>query len=213
MANKQDPPHRLGYRISQRLIRSVFKVLFGLRTEGLKNIPQSGPFILASNHQSFFDPPIVGSSCTREVFFAAKKELFSMFLIGTFVKYHNSIPVTRSGYDRNALRMLGEALDKGYGITIFPEGTRHIDGRLRPPKAGVGMLAVKHQVPIVPVYVRGSNILNKQILKRGLRVYFGTPFNIDLEKERYENEKELYRDAARCVMVRIAETGGISPPE
>ncbi len=203
---------KLFYKIDQLLVRGLFRALYNLKVIGKENIPQTGPFILASNHQSWFDPPILGSSCPREIFFAAKKELFDKPILGALVRYHNSIPVKRTGFDRKLLFLMGKALENGYGVAIFPEGTRFLDGRLRPPKPGVGIIALKSLAPVIPTYVMGSANLRKQILKRGLTIRFGSPFKLDPKKYEELDEKTAYREASKVVMRKIAETGGVEAP-
>ncbi len=203
---------RFGYRMSQAIVRIAFKLLFGLRIEGLENIPLEGAFILASNHQSWFDPPIVGSSCPREIHFAAKKELFSMPVVGTVIKYLNSIPVNRSGFDRAFLKKLFKALTGESGIIIFPEGTRHLDGKLRTAKAGIGMIAIKSKAKIIPVYVSGSAQIGAQLFRRNLKIRYGKPFDLPDLGLPDANGKEGYRAVSDAVMMRIAETGGVEPP-
>jgi 1-acyl-sn-glycerol-3-phosphate acyltransferase len=172
-----------------------------------------GPFILASNHQSWFDPPLAGSSCPREIYYAAKIELFRMPILGFLVKYYNSIPVRRSGFDRELLERLDQLLTSGASIIIFPEGTRHLDGRLHPPKLGIGMIAYKHpDVPIVPVHIKGSANIRRQLIRHKLRLKFGEPFTIKELQLDGDNRKECYRKIANLVMSRIAQTGQISPP-
>jgi len=198
--------------LSQIFIRSIFKVLCGLKVAGRENVPESGPFILASNHQSWFDPPIIGSTCPREVFYAAKRELFDNFILGPLVRYYNSIPVRRSGYDRTALTRLGEVLEGGNGVIIFPEGTRFLDGRLHSPKSGVGMLALKYNIPVVPVYISGSSKLRLQIFSRRLRVRFGRSFTMADIGLSSSKGKDGYRAGSAEVMRRIAAVGGVDPP-
>ena len=194
------------YRLAQYFIFLHFKILFGLRIEGRENVPARGHFILASNHSSWFDPPIIGSCCPREIAYAAKKELFEMFLLGSIVKFFNSIPVSRSGFDRTALVKLGETLDSGNGIIMFPEGTRFSDDKLHPPKAGVGMLAIRHRVPVVPVYIN-SDRFRASLFRRNLRVRFGKVFTIDDLGLTEESRKDGYRKMSLEVMRRIADIG------
>jgi len=207
------PRLRIGYRFIQWVARSFFRTLFGLRVEGREKIPAQGPFILVCNHQSWFDPPIVASTFPREIFFAAKRELFDKPVLGQFVRYCNSIPVKRTGYDRALLERLGEALEAGFGVIVFPEGTRHLDGRLHPPKPGVGMIALNHRnIPIIPVFIRGSARIRRQLLHRNLRLKFGNPFTLPASDSLSANDRDGYRKAAELVMERIAETGGVPVP-
>lgn len=204
---------RLLYRLSQGIIRFFFSLFFGLKVEGAENVPLSGSFILASNHQSWCDPPIIGSVCPREICYAAKKELFETPILGTMIRYYNSIPVKRSGFDRTALVKLGEALGTGRGIIIFPEGKRFRDRKLHFPKAGVGMLAIRFNVKIVPTYIKGTARIRRQFLKRGIHVKFGRPVTLEDIGLSNANGKDGYRAVANKVMLQIAEVGGVEPPE
>ena len=212
---KRNPDRvRPAYWCVQFFVRFIFRVCFGLRLEGRRNVPRTGPFILASNHQSWFDPPIVGASCPREIFFAAKQELFKPPVLRHIVKFLNSIPIKRSGFDRDALVKLGQTLENGFGIIIFPEGTRFLDGKLHPPKLGVGMLASKYHVPIIPVHVTGSCNLRNQLIGRKLRVQFGKPIEpSEFPIEEGSKRKDRYIGISNLVMQRIAQIGGVDPPE
>lgn len=211
--NKSPDRVRTAYRLTQWFVIALFKLLFGLRIEGRANVPNTGSFILASNHSSWFDPPLIGASCPREIFYAAKRELFVTPVLGRMVRFYNSIPIRRSGFDRVAIIKLGELLDTGHGIIIFAEGTRYKDDKLHPPKLGVGMLAAKHDVVIVPVHVSNSAFLGKQLLKRGLRVRFGESIKVEIPPDWRQNRKDTYRDISNTVMQRIARTGSVEPPE
>jgi len=200
------------YRLTQLTVTALFKAVFGLRVEGRENVPLSGGFILASNHKSWFDPPIVGATCPREIFYAAKRELFTKPILGALVKYYNSIPVRRTGFDREVMLVMGEALRTGFGIAIFPEGTRFKDEHLHAPKAGVGLLSLKNNVPIVPVHVANSAFLTGQILRRRLRIRFGKPFAVSELNLGGLSDKDKYKAIALETMNRIAQTGGVNPP-
>jgi len=213
MSGDKTPPRKITHVLIAWLIRTNLKVFFGLKVKGLENIPSQGAFILASNHQSLMDPPLIGSVCPRGLYVAAKKELLEIVVIGRIIRYLNAIPVRRSGYDRGVLKLLGEALDKGYGINIFPEGTRSRDGKLGKPRPGVGVLSKNHNAVVVPVYISGSSDLRKQFFKRKLVIKFGNP--LDFKAQNFsdsKNEKEIYREISVEVLRSIAKTGGVSSP-
>ncbi|MDP8241283.1 MAG: lysophospholipid acyltransferase family protein [Candidatus Hatepunaea meridiana] len=180
---------------------------------GRENVPLSGPFILASNHQSWFDPPMIGAGCPREIHYAAKKELFNIIILNRIIKYYNSIPIRRKGFERQALVKLGKVLDSGNGMIIFPEGHRFLDEKLHPPKAGVGMLAIRHRVPIIPVYVNGSARLFFQVFKRRLTLKYGKAITPEEISKFIVSGKKQHKALTDKVMRHIAETGGVEPPE
>ena len=213
MPDTKIAPHRLIYRLIAFIARTILKVGFGLKINGLDNIPRSGAFIFASNHRSIIDPPVLGSVCPREVFFAAKKELLEIPVFGRLIAYLNAVPVRRTGYDRGVLKLLGEALDNGYGITIFPEGTRSRDGRLGKPRPGVGVLSKNHNAVIVPVFISGSSNIMRQVFKRKLAVQFGEviQFEADFFSDT-SDDKEAFRKISAEVIRNIAKLGGVSSP-
>ncbi len=210
--NRNPESRRLIYRSIQHFVWFLYRVVFGLKIEGIENVPKSGSFILASNHKSWFDPPIVGCCCPREILFAAKKDLFSIPIIGFMIKYLNAVPIRRSGSDKEAIIRLINGLKTGYGIIIFPEGTRYPDAELHPAKPGVGLIAVRSEAAIVPTYISGSNKLLEQIWRRKLKITFGKSFSIANMSLDNDLEKTAYRSMASTIMQNIAQVGGISPP-
>jgi 1-acyl-sn-glycerol-3-phosphate acyltransferase len=146
------PIYRLGYTIS----KVVAKLGFRLRIYGRENLIEDGPAILASNHASYLDPPLVGVSCRKDVYFLARKSLFERPVIGPLIAQLNTIPVDRDRGDVGAVRAMIKLLKSGNRVLVFPEGTRSKDGNLQPARAGVGLLIAKSLVPVVPVRVFGS---------------------------------------------------------
>lgn len=146
------PMYRLGYTIS----KVVAKLGFRLRTYGRENLIEDGPAILASNHASYLDPPLVGVSCRKDVYFLARKSLFERPVVGPILAQLNTIPVDRDRGDVGAIRAMIKLLRSGNRVLVFPEGTRSKDGNLQPARAGVGLLIAKSLAPVVPVRVFGS---------------------------------------------------------
>ncbi|MBK7140629.1 MAG: 1-acyl-sn-glycerol-3-phosphate acyltransferase [bacterium] len=193
------------YYLGWLVTRIISKLVFRMRVSGREHFPKSGGFILATNHISYYDPPLVGSWATRQVYFFAKQELFKNKLFGWVIRQTNALPVKRGAIDRQALEMSLEVIAKGYGLTIFPEGTRSkIEGFLD-PKPGVGMLAIKAGCPIVPGYLHGSNKLKDCFWGRNrLSIRFGEPFSAEWIKSK-EGEEDGYQQIAAAVMARIGE--------
>jgi 1-acyl-sn-glycerol-3-phosphate acyltransferase len=146
------PIYRLGYTIS----KVVAKLGFRLRTYGRENLIEDGPAILASNHASYLDPPLVGVCCRKDVYFLARKSLFERPVIGPLIAQLNTVPVDRDRGDVGAVRAMIKLLKSGNRVLVFPEGTRSKDGNLQPARAGVGLLIAKSLAPVVPVRVFGS---------------------------------------------------------
>ena len=165
----------------------LLKILFGVEISG--SIPKHGAVILACNHVSFLDPPTLGITACREVYFLAKAGLFNLsklftWLISTF----NAVNVYSTGGMRRAIKIL----KKGKAIVIFPEGTRSRIGSMLPFNPGVGYLSISLEVPVIPVYIANSNkkVISLMLRINRLKITFGKPIMpIGYKKERQDFEK------------------------
>jgi 1-acyl-sn-glycerol-3-phosphate acyltransferase len=129
----------------------------GARTvSGREHIPKTGGFIVASNHASLFDPPVIAVASPRQLSYIAKMELFANPIFSAVIRALGAFPVRRGAGDREALAASLAFLRKGHGLVLFPEGTRTLTGELGRLKPGAAMLAVKARVPIVPVWIEGT---------------------------------------------------------
>lgn len=135
----------------------VFGMLFfKWRFYGIENIPEKGPFLLVSNHQSFVDPIFCGAPPKRHLCFLARDTLFTNWFFGPLIASVNAIPVKRDGRDLAAMKKVIGKLQKGRGVCLFPEGTRTSDGKILPFKAGLGLLCRRGNAAIVPVVIDGA---------------------------------------------------------
>ena len=181
----------LFYRIAQLTSYAYFRLFHRLRIYGLENIPISGSFILASNHQSYFDPPALGCKIPRNLHYFARDSLF-FWPLGFIIRNLNSIPVNRSQLDLTTLKSVLKVISSGEPILVFPEGTRSIDGSLGHGKKGIGLLLAKSQAKVVPARVFGGNeILGKGMfvprIGRKLVIIFGNPIEMkDLDPGKSE---------------------------
>lgn len=142
------------YRITWLLLQPIVKIFFGLSVRGLEHLPNSGAVVIACNHASFLDPPLIALAMPRQIVFLARKTLFRNKLFGGFIKYYGAYPVSRNDAKGmlTALRLLrGER-----PLLLFPEGTRTMDGKLQPVKTGTAWLAVHANCLIVPIWIDGS---------------------------------------------------------
>ncbi len=193
------------YYTGWSLTRIISKLVFRIHVTGQEHFPKTGGFILATNHISWYDPPLVGSWAPRQVYFFAKQELFANKLFGGIIRRTNALPVKRGSFDRAALELSEKVIRDGFGLTIFPEGTRSKKEGFLEPKPGVGLLAVRAKCPIVPGYVHGSNRLKDCLWGRTrMRITYGEPFPADWASS-FPPEKESYEEIARLVMARIGE--------
>lgn len=181
------------------------KLVFRIRVTGREHIPKTGGFILASNHISYYDPLLLGSWSTRQMYFFAKAELFRNRLFGAIIRRTNAIPVKRGTIDRAAVDRALDAISRGFGLLVFPEGTRSKTGEFLDPKAGLGMLAIRAKCPIVPAYIHGADRLKACFWGRDrLSITYGQPFGIEW-LSRFPESKAGYESLSREVMGRISE--------
>lgn len=135
----------------------LFRRLVGQREIGRPSATVPPGSIVASNHISWFDPPLVGGALGRSpIRTLAKAELFGSPFTRALFHWMDAIPINRRGYDAEAFEAAREALARGDNLFLFPEGTRRAPGRLGPIKGGIGILAQETGAPILPIYVRGT---------------------------------------------------------
>jgi 1-acyl-sn-glycerol-3-phosphate acyltransferase len=189
------------------LFRVGFYELFDGAIYGLDNVPRKGPFLVACNHASYFDPPFLGAALGgREIFSLAKKSLFGSRIWNWLFTRLNSIPVDRKGADMSAVRSVLKLLRDGGSMMIFPEGTRSVDGKIGNAHAGVGMFACRSGVQVVPCRMFGTyKIMNRSSrfpnFNERATIVFGKP----LQASEYDvgNSATRYQDAADIIMDRI----------
>ena len=176
MTEPQAPSRtRVVYRLAQWSVYLFMKLFFRLSWEGTENIPKEGGVIIASNHASYVDPPCVGAVVPREASFFAKKEIFSIPVIGRIISYvGNTIPVDRRGFNADSFREMLKRLKGGWAVVIFPEGTRTRNGEFLKTKEGAGMAAVHANVPVVPCWVEGS--FRAKPFRSKITLHFLPPF-------------------------------------
>ena len=193
------------YYAGYSLTRILSWVLFRPRIIGRENIPRHGGFILASNHISYYDPPLVGSWQRRQLYFFAKQELFRNPFFGMVLHACNALPVKRGTIDREAIKLAAEAVHKGYGLVFFPEGTRSRTDQFLPAKAGLGIVAQAADCPVVPAYLHGSNKL-RDCFRRRIRmaIVYGEPLSADWVRA-FTHDKAGYQALTDAVMERIGE--------
>jgi 1-acyl-sn-glycerol-3-phosphate acyltransferase len=162
------------YSLARLCVRSVLGLVTGWTISGTERVPRQGGLIVASNHISFWDPPLIGSACPRELHFLAKEELFSPAPFGALIRGVNAIPIRRGVADLSGLSRAMEVLQRGGALLLFPEGSRMRDGELHVARPGVGLLASNADVPVVPCHISGSGRPRKWWTRRErVRIRFG----------------------------------------
>jgi len=205
---------KLQYRIVSKIINFIWHLLFGFKVYNRENIPEKGGVIVASNHLTNYDPPLIGAAIyKREAFFFAKEELF---LINPFyswlLKYFNAYKVSRTGIDKEAIRHTEKLLQKGLCVTMFPEGTRSLKGVLLNAKPGVGFIAARTNVPVIPAYIhRVNSPLILQFLRRVRPlVIFGEPIHSDMFKGKIRERADAISQEVMRSIGALSENTRIS---
>ena len=204
---------KLFYRCGWLWFRCLFATYFRWRVYHPERVPGTGPVILAANHASFLDPPLVGAALSREIHYLARESLFRFPVLGAALRGVNCVPVDREGGGATGLRaILGRLLDGG-AIVLFPEGTRSPDGNLQPARSGIGLTVIKSTAPVVPVRVFGTfQAYGRHMrLPRPRRVAVKYGWSMSFEAHRAEARacsktrlKEIYQEIADEIMVAIA---------
>ena len=199
-----NPYYWVGYHLTKLLAR----IFFRLRVVHRERMINHGPVILASNHQSFLDPPLVGSVSNRAVYFLARRTLLDGWFLGWILPKLNVIPVdSEGGKDRTALKALIRILRAGQGTLVLPEGQRTPHGNLQPAQPGLGLVIAKTLAPVVPMRVFGAYEawpIHEKCPRPGrVTIVVGEPIFFTAS-EVEAGGKELYQRLSQRVMDAIA---------
>jgi 1-acyl-sn-glycerol-3-phosphate acyltransferase len=197
---------KLLYWSGYALSKTIAKIGFRYRAFGQENIIEDGPAIMAANHQSYFDPPLVGITCRAELHYLARKTLFENKLFGSILSRVNALPVDLTGADLTAVRTVINLLKKGHRTVIFPEGTRSLNGEIQQARAGIGLIIAKTLAPVVPMRIFGSFQAwpkGGKIKAYPITVVVGKPIRFKKEDFGSQNRK-AYQKISEQVLATIA---------
>jgi 1-acyl-sn-glycerol-3-phosphate acyltransferase len=188
------------YAFSRFLCILFFKLVCKVEVKGRDNIPEEGGFILASNHVSYLDPVAVGSVCPRRLNYMARHDLFTNPIFSWLLHQYGVFPVKRNYADISALKEALVCVKKGGGLLLFPEGTRSQDGRLsNKAEPGIGFLAAKLNVPVIPVFVKGT----EKALPRGAKFIVPAKVAVCFGKQIHIERRMPYQDIAQLILDHI----------
>ncbi len=198
------------YWVGWTFFGSAFRTLFGLRVLHRERLITDGPVLIASNHESFIDPPLVGTLYNEAIYYLARKTLFVSVCKWVYPLW-NAIPVDQDRPDMTSLKTIIRCLKSGEKVLIFPEGQRTLDGQLRAGEPGVGLIASKARVVVQPIRIMGA----REALPRGsgrirftrLTLVVGHPVEFAPGQLEGARSKEDYQAISDRIMAGIAELG------
>jgi 1-acyl-sn-glycerol-3-phosphate acyltransferase len=200
-------------------VRAAARLWFRWEVHFPERVPIAGPVILAANHTSFADPPLMGGAVHRPLNFLARDTLFQSAIFGWYIRTMQAVPVNRDGAGGAGLKAILDRLSAGGCILLFPEGTRSADGRLLAAKSGIGLTVIKSDAPVVPVRILGAFEAWGRHLTlprpRKIRIVFGEPMPFARHREEARTAdkagvKRIYQEVADEIMAAIA---GLEAPK
>ncbi len=204
---KKHKPKKTFYMKAHRILAPMIRFFFRIKAEGLENIPKDVPIMFCANHISAKDPVMIAAACKRQITFLAKKELFSVPLLGWLIKKLGAVKLDRSGSDVSAIKASVKVLESGGALAIFPQGHRYpgVHPATTNTKSGVGMIAYRSGADIVPVCIKLKGFKYHFLRKKVL--VFGEPIkNAELMFENGGSEE--YKNATDVIFNKILQLGG-----
>ena len=202
------------YRTGWILTRLFGSTYVRCRYHNPERVPITGPAILAANHASYIDPPLVGAGLSRPLNYLARENLFDLPVLGGLLRKVHAVPVDRDGGGAAGLRAILDRLLAGGAILLFPEGTRTSDGQLRPARSGIGLTVIKSSAPVIPVRLFGTYDAwgrNQTWPRpRGVAVKYGLPLTFTALRTEAQScpkprLKQIYQQVAKEIMNAIGD--------
>ncbi len=204
--HKQPQTHSI-YLLVVAITRTTLSLFFRGESYGANRVPKTGSYLLTGNHLSYFDPPAFGASLHRDVFYFARKTLFKTKIGNWTLSRLNTIPVDRDGSDASAMKRVFGLLKQEQGLILFPEGTRSEDGYPKPAQPGVGLMACRTKVAVIPAKIIGTFQVWNRYMKipnffYPVDILYGAPM-LPSEYDPGESHPDRYQEAANRIMERI----------
>lgn len=226
-------PQRKAYRaVLLRVIRALVRLMADCEVEGLDQVPKEGPLLVVFNHIGLLDAPFLFSCFPRQLEGILLDDVLNVPIVGRLLHWYGTIPVHRDQFDRNVIRRALEVLEAGRPLILSPEAGVSESGALRQARAGAAYLAVKAQVPVLPIGITGAetvhaiwdNVSEKLTLRGAERLYFwrqrrekpllrmicGQPFTVGAMEEAWQERRRLLQQASDEIMGRVAS---LLPPQ
>jgi 1-acyl-sn-glycerol-3-phosphate acyltransferase len=145
------------WKVGRVTVQPLVKLVVPLRVYGVDRVPRQGGVVLAFNHFSWIDPPAFGAACPRTIHYMAKVEAHRVPGLGQLIRSFGAFSVRRGESDREAVRLMRQAVQDGHALGLFAEGTRQRAGEPGAVQPGAAMVAIQEGVPIVPAAIHGSH--------------------------------------------------------
>ena len=201
------------YGILWSLFRTIAWLCFRYRVVGA--VPRTGGFIVAANHASYLDIPLLGCGMRRRAWYLGRSDLFPVPGLKAICQWLGWIPLRTGRLDRDAFGKAVSLIKEGKVVVIFPEGSRSLDGRLQSPKPGIGVIVAQTGCSVVPAYLKGTyDVLPSGTMWprfRPVTAFYGEALAFPRNGEG-EDAKQFYQEVSRTVMDRIASLGSVESP-
>jgi 1-acyl-sn-glycerol-3-phosphate acyltransferase len=173
IVNKYKKKNKSSYMKAHAILSPIIKFFSGIKVYGVDNIPKEGGFMLCSNHIAARDVFLIGATCPRQIRFVAKKELFSIPIVGSVMKDLGAVKLDRGGNDVAAIRKSIELIENGDIVSIFPQGHRYpkVNPAKTPIKSGAGLIAYRSGCDVIPVFIKTKN--NKYSIFGKTEIFYG----------------------------------------
>jgi 1-acyl-sn-glycerol-3-phosphate acyltransferase len=193
----------------RRIVGPFVRFFSRVKVHGRENIPKEGGYLLCANHIAVRDVLLIWATCRREIKFIAKKELFSVPIIGSAIKALGAVKLDRGGTDVAAMRKSVDLLNSGEIVAIFPQGHRYpaVDPSTTPVKSGAGMITYRSGCDVIPVFIKTKG--NKYGFFKKTEIFYGSPIkNADFGFK--NGGKDEYDAATEMIFGEILKLGGYS---
>lgn len=202
-------PSRAWYALSRRVCQVVGVALYQVRYSGQENIPAEGGVLVVANHQSHFDPPLVGMGCMRRMNYLARESLFAIPPLRWVIQSFDAIPIKRDGLGLEGIKETLRRLKRGEMVLMFPEGTRTRDGQIGPFRPGFTTLALRSGACILPVGIEGAyHVWPRRrpvpALFGRIHVHYGPAITPEEIQQCAERERELVEEVRNRVRACLA---------
>lgn len=174
------------YNLASALVRIFMFIIFRVKVINEENFPKDGAVIVSINHTSYWDVPLVAAFMPRKLHYMAKRDLFKIPVLGSFMKWVGAFPVSRGKGDIGAIKTALDVLSQDKVVAIFPEGKRVLKGMSHSAKPGVALIAEKSGAPILPVAIGGKYRLFAKIT-----ITVGEPIYVDAPEQGHLSTEDL----------------------